>query len=282
MPYISIITPCHNAQKYIASVINSIIASSFTDWEHIIVDDGSTDKSAEIILDYAKKEPRLRLIQQSNCGVCNARNNGFKACSPESKYLMFVDADDCIEAQTLEVMIKYLDQYSHVGCVYSDEWLIDSEDKILESLHSPRFFPSLDGGFEEVPDHVPETPLFSIAIGVCKERGIVLRKSVYSKTSGWPEWLGQGHEGIDLFMQVALLSDVHFIPKKLYKYRQHNTQSHESIDDQAQIDKLITKWKQTKELTLEQQTKITQTLDSIRAFQDFLFSRNQLYLNFKL
>jgi glycosyltransferase involved in cell wall biosynthesis len=279
---ISIITPCYNAERYIAKAIDSVIASTFTEWEYIIVDDGSTDNSAEVILSYAKKEPRLRFIQQPNGGVCNARNNGFKACSPESQYLMFFDADDSIEPQMLEVMVKYLDEHPRVGFVYSDEWHIDSEDKIIETPRFPRFFPSALGRFEEVPDDIPETPFFAIAVGVCKESGPVFRKSVYIKTSGWPEWLGQGREGNDLFIQMALLSDAHFIPQKLYKYRQHHTQSHKSLDDQTQVDKLITKWKQAKGLTPEQKAKITQVLEYIPAFQELLLARDELYLSGQL
>lgn len=282
MSKISIVTPCYNAENYIAKAIDSVIASTFTDWDYVIVDDGSSDNSAEIVLDYVKKDPRVRLIQQPNAGVCNARNNGFKACSPESEYLMFFDADDYIEPQMLDIMVKYLDQYPCVGFVYSDDWLIDSEDRIIEIPRFPRWFPSLDGGFEEVSDDIPETPFFSIAVGVCKESGPVLRKSIYTQTTGWPEWLGQGREGNDLFIQMALLSDVHFIPKKLYKYRQHNTQSHKLLDDQTQVEKLITKWKQATGLTPEQQVKITQVLESIPAFEQFLYARDELYLAGKL
>lgn len=184
----------------------------------------------------------------------------------------------------LEVMVKYLDQYPQVGLVHSDAWFIDSEDRILNlgsSSHAPRFFLSSDGRFENLPDDIPETPFFSIAVGACREAGTVLRKSVYLKTSGWPEWLGQGYEGWDLFIQMALLSDAHFIPKKLYKYRQHETRSHKSLDD-TNIDKLITKWKQAKGLTAEQQAKITQVIDYIPAYHELLLARDQLYLSGQL
>ncbi|MBW4507957.1 MAG: glycosyltransferase family 2 protein [Scytonematopsis contorta HA4267-MV1] len=285
MSKISIVSSIYNAEKYIARAIESVIASSFTDWDYVIVDDGSTDNSTEIILDYVKKEPRLQLIKQPNRGVCNGRNNGSKACNTESEYLMFLDGDDCIEPEMLEIMIKYLDQYPHVGLIYSDSWLIDSKDRILNLESSslvPRFFPSPDGRFEEVPDYIPETPFFSIATGICRETGPVLRKSIYRETSGWPEWLGQGYEGVDLFMQMALLSDVHFIPKKLYKYRQHETQSHKSLDDESHVEKLIAKWKQAKGLTLEQQAKITQVIEYIPAYHELLLARDKLYLSVQL
>ncbi|MDF5724774.1 MAG: glycosyltransferase family 2 protein [Rhizonema sp. PD37] len=284
MSKISIICTCYNTEKYISKAIDSVIASTFKDWDCVIVDDGSTDQSTEIISEYLKKESRLQLIKQPNRGVCNARNNGFKACSPESEYLMFLDGDDCIEPEMLEVLVEYLDQHPHVGLLHSDTWLIDSEDKVLCSKLSPlpaRFFLSSDGRFEETPADIPETPFFSIATGICREAGTVLRKSVYLKTSGWAEWLGQGYEGQDLFIQMALLSDAHFTPKKLYKYRQHETQSHKSLDH-TNIDKLTTKWKQAKGLTSEQQAKITQVLEYIPAYQELLLTRDQLYLSGQL
>ncbi len=278
MPKISIVTPCYNAEKYITKTIESLCASTFTDWEHVVVDDGSSDNSAEIVLNYAKKEPRLRLIQQPNGGVCNARNNGFKACSLESEYLLFLDQDDYVEPQMLEIMVKYLDKHPDVGLAYCDHWLIDIEDKIIESPSFPRFYPD-SKGFKEVPYETPETPVFSIAVGACLESCCVLRKSIYVKTSGWPEWLGQGREGNDLFLHMALLSNAHFVPRKLYKYRQHTTQAHKSIDDQAQIDKLIARWKEGKGLTPEQKGKVAEVLEYIPAFEKFLYSRDELYLS---
>ncbi|MBO3458682.1 glycosyltransferase [Aetokthonos hydrillicola Thurmond2011] len=276
MSKISIVTPCYNTEKYIAKAIDSVIASTFTDWDYVIVDDGSTDKSLEIILNYVKEDPRLQLIKQRNFGVCNARNNGAKICSSESEYLMFLDADDCIEPEMLEIMVKYLDQYPNVGLLHSDTLFIDSEDNILNFSRVPRFFLSPDGKFEEVPDDVPQTPFLSIATGICREAGTVLRKSIYMKTSGWPEFLGQGYEGIDLFIQMALLSDVHYISKKLYKYRQHESQSHKSRDN---MFKLIDKWKQAKGLTSEQQEKVNQVIDYLPAYEEFMIDYEQLMLS---
>ncbi len=279
MPKLSIITPCYNAEKYIAKLIDSVIASTFTDWEYLVVDDGSTDNSADIIASYAETEPRLQLIRQSNHGVCNARNNGFKACSPESEYLIFVDADDCVEPQMLEVMLKYLDTNPHVGLACSDEWYIDSEDRLLETPRFTRFIPTPAGGFEEVPEEVAEISFFSIAFGLSKENGPIYRKSVYLKTSGWSESFGQGHEAWDLFLQMVLISDVHYIPQKLYKYRQHPTQCHKKRNSELKRQMLIAKWKEGIGLTSEQKAKVNQALDYVPAFIEYLHKRDQLYFD---
>src|SRR5579862_7222831 len=73
MPKISVITPCYNAQAYIQRTIESVIAQSFTDWEMVIIDDGSRDQTAEHVGRMAEKDPRIRIIRQENGGVCRAR-----------------------------------------------------------------------------------------------------------------------------------------------------------------------------------------------------------------
>ena len=73
---ISIITPCYNASLYIPRTIQSVQNQTITDWEMIIIDDGSTDNSAEIVKNLAKEDPRIRLFQQENGGSASARNKG--------------------------------------------------------------------------------------------------------------------------------------------------------------------------------------------------------------
>ncbi|WP_445632647.1 glycosyltransferase family 2 protein [Nostoc sp. DSM 114161] len=261
MTKVSIITPCYNAEKYVGKAIESVRAQSFNNWEHIVIDDGSTDNSAQVIASYTKIEPRLRLIRQPNGGVCNARNNGFKECFPQTQYLLFFDADDYLEPQMLEVIVKYLDQHPHVGVAYSDYWHIDEDDRILPRNSYSRYIPS-GFGIKELPYETPETPLVAVGSGaaIVMESGSVLRRYIYEKTSGWDESLGQGGEGIDLFLQFALFSEIHFVPKNLYKYRQYPAQSHRLVDDRAQARKLIAKWKEGKWLTQEQKAKVAQVL----------------------
>src|ERR687887_165351 len=96
---VSIITPYYNAAHYIGHTIESVWAQTLPDWEHILVDDGSTDDSARIVQGYASVEPRCSTIGQRNSGVSRARNAGFAACNPASSYLLFLDADDCLEPE---------------------------------------------------------------------------------------------------------------------------------------------------------------------------------------
>ena len=103
MAEVSIIVPVYQAENYIRQCIDSILVQTFTDFELILVDDGSKDWSGQICDEYARTDERVRVIHQKNSGAAAARNNGMNHAV--GRYLMFIDSDDYI-APTM------------VGCLY--------------------------------------------------------------------------------------------------------------------------------------------------------------------
>ena len=99
MPYFSIIIPVYNVAPYLRECLDSVLAQTFTDWEAICVDDGSTDGSGAILDEYAEKDRRFCLVRQENQGVGAARNVGLKQAL--GKYIVFLDADDSIPTNWL-------------------------------------------------------------------------------------------------------------------------------------------------------------------------------------
>ena len=99
---ISIIVPVYNVEKYLKHCIDSILNSTYQDFELILVDDGSTDGSGAICDDYADKDSRVKVIHGQNQWVSEARNNGLEAATGE--YISFVDGDDAIHPRMLEVL----------------------------------------------------------------------------------------------------------------------------------------------------------------------------------
>lgn len=97
---VSVIMPVYNADDYIRQAIETVLAQTLTDFELICVDDGSTDKSVEIIKSYAKKDERIQLIEMSHIGISTARNKGLLKSTGE--YVIFLDADDFYEETLLE------------------------------------------------------------------------------------------------------------------------------------------------------------------------------------
>ncbi len=100
MPKISVIIPVYNDEKYIAETLDSVIAQTFTDWEAICVNDGSTDNSLKILKQYAKSDKRIHIIDQKNQGVVIARNNAISKSKSDLIYPL--DGDDIIKPDCLE------------------------------------------------------------------------------------------------------------------------------------------------------------------------------------
>ena len=106
---ISVIIPAYNVEKYILKCLESIIKQTYSNIEIILVDDGSTDKTAEICDEYAKKDDRIKVIHTENRGVSEARNKGLE--NVKGDWITFVDSDDWIEENFCEVLLKKTKDY---------------------------------------------------------------------------------------------------------------------------------------------------------------------------
>lgn len=95
MPHISIIIPVYNTERYVANCIESLLLQTFVDWEAILVDDGSTDKSGYICDNYAKKDGRIKVFHKKNNGVSDARNFGLSQATGD--FITFIDSDDSVQ-----------------------------------------------------------------------------------------------------------------------------------------------------------------------------------------
>ncbi|HFQ0673997.1 TPA: glycosyltransferase family 2 protein, partial [Enterococcus faecium] len=103
---ISIIVPVYKVEKYLRKCVDSILAQTFTDFEVILVDDGSPDNSGKICDEYAEKDNRVRVIHKENGGLSSARNAGIDVA--RGKYLGFVDSDDYIDEDMYEILYENL------------------------------------------------------------------------------------------------------------------------------------------------------------------------------
>lgn len=115
MPQISVIVPVYKVEKYLGRCVESILTQTFEDFELILVDDGSTDRSGEICDEYAAKDDRIRVIHKQNGGVSSARNAGLDAAQGE--FVAFVDSDDYVEPDYLQVLCNHNVDLSFCGSV---------------------------------------------------------------------------------------------------------------------------------------------------------------------
>ena len=102
----SIIIPVYNVEKYLTDCLDSVLNQTFSDWEAVCVNDGSTDDSAAILADYAAKDYRIKTITQSNGGLSVARNTGIRVA--QGDYVLFLDSDDWLEYNALQVLWESL------------------------------------------------------------------------------------------------------------------------------------------------------------------------------
>lgn len=105
-PLISVIVPVYNAEEFLPLCINSILSQTFTDFELLLIDDGSTDKSGEICDEYAQKDSRIKVVHKENSGVSSSRNIGIDYS--KGRYITFVDSDDFVSPLILETLFSKL------------------------------------------------------------------------------------------------------------------------------------------------------------------------------
>ncbi len=127
MTKVSIITPSYNSSKYVEECINSVINQTFSDWEHILIDDCSKDGSVEIIKKYVKEDHRFKLIQlDKNSGAGIARNRGIELSS--GRFVAFLDCDDYWHSQKLEKQIEFMINNNY-AFTYTDYYIINKNEK---------------------------------------------------------------------------------------------------------------------------------------------------------
>lgn len=113
MPLISVIVPVYNVEPYLARCIDSILSQTFTDFELILVDDGSPDNCGKICDEYAQKDNRIQVIHKENGGLSSARNAGIAISRGE--WIHFVDSDDLIHPQMLEILYSAVDETTQIS-----------------------------------------------------------------------------------------------------------------------------------------------------------------------
>ncbi|MGF0018731.1 glycosyltransferase family 2 protein [Sporofaciens sp. SGI.106] len=134
MAEVSIIVPVYQVEQYIRQCVDSILAQTFTDFELILVDDGSKDQSGKICDEYARMDARVKVIHQNNSGVAVARNNGIAYSN--GRYLCFVDADDWIEDTMIAKCVSQIKEYGadvlrhgHIMELWKDGKCVNKEIK---------------------------------------------------------------------------------------------------------------------------------------------------------
>ena len=156
MSLISVIVPVYKVEPYLARCIDSILAQTFTDFELILIDDGSPDNCGKICDDYAQKDPKIYVIHKENGGLSSARNAGinWSLSNSNSQWITFIDSDDWIHPQMLEILYGAVDENTQMAmcnlcknhicpddfCSHKSEWEFQkhyvNEDSLILFMRS--------------------------------------------------------------------------------------------------------------------------------------------------
>jgi len=124
-PTVSVYTCAYNAEKTIGKAIQSVIAQKYTDWEYIIVDDGSDDDTSKIILEQPKRCSNFIKVMRNSENIGLAKSSNQAISYTKGKYILRLDADDELMPDALEIMVEEIEEDNDVGIVYSDCWEVD-------------------------------------------------------------------------------------------------------------------------------------------------------------
>jgi len=232
---ISVVIPCYNAESDVGNAIESVLRQTRDDYirEIIVVDDGSTDRSAEVIRELARQDERIQYLYQENAGPSVARNKGVEASSKE--YVAFLDADDCWLERKIEIQAQFLQKHPRLGLVYTDAYRQE-----------------LDGGRRRVhANHLDYRRkdnlerLFARG-GPILTPTVVMKATCFCELGGFDPALPKGQDS-DLWLRTAAEYPVHHLsePLVLVKTRRGSVASNaeEKVKYLHQItDKLVERY----------------------------------------
>lgn len=210
-PLVSVIIPAYNCSEHISEAIESVLAQDYPNKEIIVVDDGSTDETTDILASY---EEKITLVKQQNSGSAAARNTGIKASHGE--FIAFLDADDLWFPGKLSLQTEYMLAHKNIGLVYHD-WIVWSPES--NGTYAPLTPPPLkDDKFSIVEECSGWIygKLFSDSI--IHTTSAMLRKTLIDKAGMFDESLRIG-EDYDYWFRVSRYTQIHKLKAVLSAYR---------------------------------------------------------------
>ena len=217
MPIVSVIIPSYNAMNYIAETLESVLAQTLADIEVIVVDDGSTDSTRDIVKGFAHKDSRLMLVEQTNQFAGVARNNGMAKAT--GSYLYFLDADDYIEKTALENLVNALEQSGADIAIAKSEGFDNTTDDTW----------TIDGALNGMDFNRPIKheefceSIFQSFIGWPWDK--LYRKNFIDKTGLTFQPLRTTNDALFVFCALAQASTIVCLDSVLFHHRTNNKES---------------------------------------------------------
>lgn len=206
----SILIPAYNAEKYIGRCIESILSQTYTDFEVIIIDDGSYDNTYKLCKQYAEKDPRISIFKQKNIGVASTRNKLIQLAKGE--WILFIDADDYIAPQYTEIFKKY------ISTINSDVYVCDYNITTKTEIKSITYqFQNKEDYLKKLLDwRKINTTLWGKAI----RRTLILQTHIHFNPH-----FNMGEDFCFMSKLFYYANEITHIPQSLYYFNNENPQS---------------------------------------------------------
>jgi glycosyltransferase involved in cell wall biosynthesis len=207
---VSVIMPVYNGERFIGQAIESVLSQSYPHWELVVVNDGSTDHTRDILT--RASDGRMRVIDRANGGESAARNTALEHAKGE--FLAFLDADDLYLPDHLEGTVGYLQTHADCDGVYTDGYYCDESGTLLQTLSSRRIGPYQGRVIDEV---VRSSAVFGPPICVVLRHNLITKYNLRFDTNITigPDW--------DFFRQYAEVAQFGYASQKTCLYRLHQT-----------------------------------------------------------
>lgn len=224
-PTVSVLLPVYNCRRYLDEAISSILRQTFTDFELIAVDDGSTDGSGDILKRFAAQDARVKIISRPNTGIAVALNDAIAVAKGE--FFARMDGDDISLPQRLETQLRFLREHSDIVLLGSRVRLIDPFGVTLyESSHKLTH--------EEIEREMLDGVGWAVVHPAAMMRAAVVRAAGGYRSERVPT------EDLDLFLRMSEIGKVANLPDILLEYRQHHASAnHTRVDEQNRNKRVI-------------------------------------------
>lgn len=207
-PLVSVLMPVYNCERYLRQTLMSLTSQTMTDFEVILVNDGSTDSSGKIIEEFANNDSRFRVLNQANQGIVAALNNGLALA--KGKYIARLDGDDLAHPNRLQLQVEYLEKHQSCVCVGSLYRAIDENGALIWT--------------QKIFSRLKQTNLtiFPPRVTTLPHPSIMLRTSDLNSINGYRSQFPHA-EDYDLFLRLSRIGTLDIIPQHLLDYRVHQS-----------------------------------------------------------
>lgn len=205
-PLVSVLMPAYNAARYVAQAVESILDQTYTNFEFLIVDDGSTDDTPRILRRYADRDPRIQLISRPNTGLVLALNE--MLAKARGEFIARMDADDIALPERFERQLGYLSEHPECVMIGSRVFVIDPDGSPLTVMGDALTHEEIDQSLMNARGQMVYHP------------SVMIRKQALLEVGPYRHEFDTA-EDLDLFLRLAEIGRIENLAQPLLKYREH-------------------------------------------------------------